>query len=314
MRKLPFYVCTAAAILAAGTMTGTAYGATAGTYNIPGGRAVVIGGSGLDDLKSVMGQLRGNTGCGNDWFSGTGNNACGNDWFSGTGNNACGNNQTFGNGNCQGDWNTVLDWWCGNSGCDNWGGGQNKPCTPDKPDIPDKPDTPDKPDIPDKPGTPDKPDIPDKPGTPDKPDVPNKPGKPDLPEQPGNDSSQDAFAAQVVDLVNVERSKAGLSTLKLHTGAEAAAMVRAREIERSFSHTRPNGSSFYTALQEAGITYQSAGENIAYGQTSAQEVMNVWMNSSGHRANILSGNYTSIAVAHYRSAAGVDYWVQLFLR
>lgn len=91
-------------------------------------------------------------------------------------------------------------------------------------------------------------------------------------------------------------------------------MVRAREIERSFSHTRPNGSSFYTALQEAGITYQSAGENIAYGQTSAQEVMNVWMNSSGHRANILSGNYTSIAVAHYRSAAGVDYWVQLFLR
>ena len=56
MRKLPFYVCTAAAILAAGTMTGTAYGATAGTYNIPGGRAVVIGGSGLDDLKSVMGQ------------------------------------------------------------------------------------------------------------------------------------------------------------------------------------------------------------------------------------------------------------------
>lgn len=132
--------------------------------------------------------------------------------------------------------------------------------------------------------------------------------------QPGDGSSQDAYAAQVVKLVNEERAKAGLSALRLHTAAEGAAMVRAKEIERSFSHTRPDGSDFYTVLKAAGITYQSAGENIAYGQTSPEQVMNAWMNSSGHRANILNGNYTSIAVAHYQSGAGVDYWVQLFLK
>ena len=140
-----------------------------------------------------------------------------------------------------------------------------------------------------------------------------KPGTPDT-DQPGNDSTQDAFAAEVVNLVNQERAKAGLSPLTIHTQAESAAAVRAKEIERSFSHTRPDGSSFYTALTSAGIRYQSAGENIAYGQMTPREVMDSWMNSSGHRANILNEKYTSIAVSHYQNGAGVHYWVQLFLK
>ncbi|MCC8083808.1 MAG: CAP domain-containing protein, partial [Clostridium sp.] len=92
------------------------------------------------------------------------------------------------------------------------------------------------------------------------------------------------------------------------------AQTRAREIEKSFSHTRPDGSSFNTALTEAGVSFRGAGENIAYGQTTPQQVMEGWMNSSGHRANILNANYTSIGVGHYKNGAGVDYWAQLFIQ
>ena len=89
--------------------------------------------------------------------------------------------------------------------------------------------------------------------------------------------------------------------------------MRAREIEGAFSHTRPNGSSFSTALKEQGASYRAAGENIAYGQRSAEQVMEGWMNSSGHRANILSAQYTAIGVGVYRSASGTLHWVQLFI-
>ncbi len=126
--------------------------------------------------------------------------------------------------------------------------------------------------------------------------------------------SQDAYADEVVRLVNEERAKAGLPSLKVHTKAESAALLRAKEIEQSFSHTRPNGSNFSTALSSAGISFQSSGENIAYGQKTPALVMKDWMNSSGHRANILNTGFTSIAVGHYQNSAGVDYWVQLFLR
>lgn len=130
--------------------------------------------------------------------------------------------------------------------------------------------------------------------------------------QPNNDGLS-SFAQQVVDLVNEERAKAGLQPLAVHTGATAAAQVRAVETEQSFSHTRPDGSSFTTALTEQGVSYRSAGENIAWGQRTPQQVMEGWMNSSGHRANILSERFTAIGVGYYRSAAGVNYWTQLFI-
>ena len=274
MRNLPFYVC--AAVFAAGAMSSTAYGMTAGTYNVPGGRAVVIGGSNMEELKNVLEQIQGS-------FGGT---CSGNVYLGGSG--------AFGNGECGNEWI-----WGNMGGCIT--GGEQQP---------DLPWDSGKPDVPDKPGDSGKPDVPDKPGDSGKPDVPDK----DKPDKPGQGTTQDAYAAQVVELVNEERAKAGLPALTVHTGAESAAMVRAKEIERSFSHTRPNGSSFYTALQEAGIRYQSAGENIAYGQTSPAQVMDSWMNSSGHRANILNSGYDSIAVAHYQNGAGVDYWVQLFVK
>ena len=121
------------------------------------------------------------------------------------------------------------------------------------------------------------------------------------------------YAEAVVRLVNQERAKAGLDSLSVNQAAAAAANVRAREIEGAFSHTRPNGSSFGTALKEQGASYRAAGENIAYGQRSAEQVMEGWMNSSGHRANILNAQYTAIGVGVYRSASGTLHWVQLFI-
>ena len=102
------------------------------------------------------------------------------------------------------------------------------------------------------------------------------------------------FAEQVVELVNQERTKAGLSAVTLDQNIASAALVRAKEIETSFSHTRPNGSKFSTALTEQGVTFKGAGENIAWGQKSPEAVMQAWMNSEGHRANILNKNFTKI--------------------
>lgn len=124
-------------------------------------------------------------------------------------------------------------------------------------------------------------------------------------------SMQGDFASQVAALVNAERAKYGLSALTVDTNVQQAALVRAKETAQSFSHTRPNGSSFSTALTEAGVSYRTAGENIAYGQTTPQQVMNAWMNSSGHRANILNANYTTIGVG-YTVINGTAYWAQLF--
>lgn len=118
---------------------------------------------------------------------------------------------------------------------------------------------------------------------------------------------------EVYNLVNQYRSENGLSELSYRRDLESVADLRAKEIVTNFSHTRPNGTSCFTAVTEAGITYTAVGENIAYGQKSASEVMTGWMNSSGHRANILSSKYTGIAVGLYQKN-GVKYWVQLFIK
>lgn len=120
------------------------------------------------------------------------------------------------------------------------------------------------------------------------------------------------FAEQVVELVNQERTKAGLNAVTLDQNIASAALVRAKEIETSFSHTRPNGSKFSTALTEQGVTFKGAGENIAWGQKSPEAVIQAWMNSEGHRANILNKNFTKIGVGYYQNAAGRNFWTQLF--
>ena len=121
-----------------------------------------------------------------------------------------------------------------------------------------------------------------------------------------------AYEAEVVRLVNAERAKYGLAALTQDDGAQNVAHVRAKEIVQSFSHTRSDGRSCFTAASDLGVTYRSAGENIAYGYATPAQVVNGWMNSEGHRKNILSSSYTKIGVGSY-SANGVMYWSQFFI-
>lgn len=126
------------------------------------------------------------------------------------------------------------------------------------------------------------------------------------------DSSASTSAAQaVLSRVNTARAQNGLSPLTLDSAMTRAANVRAAELAKRFSHTRPNGTRGLTALAEAGVSYRAAGENIAAGQQTAQAVMAAWMNSSGHRANILSAKYSRLGVGQ-AVIGGRTYWVQLF--
>lgn len=119
------------------------------------------------------------------------------------------------------------------------------------------------------------------------------------------------YAKQVAILVNRERSSYGLQPVKYSPLLSEAANVRSSELRKNFSHTRPNGTSCFTVLKEFDISYFSAAENIAYGQRTPEIVMNAWMNSSGHRANILNKNTEYIGVGVVYSN-GIYYWIQLF--
>ena len=121
-------------------------------------------------------------------------------------------------------------------------------------------------------------------------------------------------AEGVLKLVNEERSKAGVSALTLEATLCAAAEKRAKELEKSYSHIRPDGSACWTVLGEYGIANKASGENIAYGMNTMfkpAEVMTSWMSSTGHRGNILSSSFKKIGVGCYRNGNRV-YWVQIF--
>lgn len=154
-----------------------------------------------------------------------------------------------------------------------------------------------------------KPAVPDQ-ETPSVPEV-EKP-ETNIPDTNIPDTQNKSYAEQVVDLVNVERAKEGLAPLTMDATLNQAAVIRAREIQTSFSHTRPNGTNFGTAIKEVGGSYRTAGENIAWGQRTPEEVVKAWMNSAGHRKNIMSTGYSKIGVAYVQNAAGTAYWAQMF--
>ena len=114
---------------------------------------------------------------------------------------------------------------------------------------------------------------------------------------------------EVLALVNAERAKNGLSPLTLDTELTSNANIRAKEIVEQFSHTRPNGESCDTAVT---VNWSYIGENIAMGYPTPEAVMNGWMNSDGHRKNILNGDFTKIGIG-VCSSRGAMYWVQLFV-
>ena len=118
------------------------------------------------------------------------------------------------------------------------------------------------------------------------------------------------IASQVVIIVNQRRAEVGLAPLKQNTTLQKAAQVRAKEVVEYFSHERTNGTPFYTVLDEFSLEYSHAGENIALGQRTPEEVMTAWMNSEGHRNNILNPDYTEIGIGYDPEQ---NAWVQLFM-
>ena len=126
--------------------------------------------------------------------------------------------------------------------------------------------------------------------------------------------AQGDYKAQVVAIMNQERANAGVGGISQNASLDAVAQIRAQEIALSFSHTRPNGTSCFTVLDEGGIAYMTAGENIAAGYGDPASVMSGWMNSPGHRANILNGSFGQVGIGYYtdpNSGYGT-YWVQIF--
>lgn len=123
------------------------------------------------------------------------------------------------------------------------------------------------------------------------------------------------FAEQVVTLVNRIRVANGLNKLTTYDKLTEVAQLRAKEIETNYSHTRPDGTKCFTALEDAGIRSTTAGENIAKGYSTPERVVDAWMNSPGHRANILNPSYTMIGVGYVYDEYTTDanYWTQVFI-
>lgn len=124
-----------------------------------------------------------------------------------------------------------------------------------------------------------------------------------------------SFQKEVTRLVNVERSKRGLSELAFNSQLSNVATLKSQDMinKNYFSHTSPTYGSPFDMMKQFNISYKAAGENIAMGQKTPAEVVNAWMNSQGHRENILNPNFTDIGVGVAKSSNGTLYWTQMFI-
>ena len=141
----------------------------------------------------------------------------------------------------------------------------------------------------------------------------NAPTVPDSSASAGTETAgMSAYELEVVRLVNVERAKYGLSALAADGELSRIARYKSQDMRDKgyFSHESPTYGSPFQMLKSFGVSYRSAGENIAYGYATPEKVVNAWMNSEGHRANILNASYTRLGVGYVASG---DYWTQLFV-
>lgn len=130
-------------------------------------------------------------------------------------------------------------------------------------------------------------------------------------------TSENSFAQEVLNLVNAERAKAGLNPLALGDAhLTAAANERAKEVAQVASHTRPDGTNCFTVLKEYGVDDTATGENAAWGEATPEEVVNDWMNSEGHRVNIMDPNAKYMALGYDFDANSQwgHNWVQIFAK
>ena len=132
------------------------------------------------------------------------------------------------------------------------------------------------------------------------------------PTTPQATSPLSAYEQKVVDLTNQERAENGLPALKVDLALSKMAHEKSRDMSANgyFSHTSPTYGSPFDMMKKYGITYRSAGENIAMGQRTPEEVVKAWMNSEGHRKNILSPNFNHIGVGYVSQG---NYWTQEFI-
>lgn len=121
---------------------------------------------------------------------------------------------------------------------------------------------------------------------------------------------------RVAQLVNQERAKRGLRPLGYNWEVARVARYKSTDMANKhyFSHTSPTYGSPFNMMENFGIRFTAAGENIAMGQRTPEEVMNAWMNSPGHRANILSSSFTQIGVGFAKDSSGRAYWTQMFIK
>lgn len=123
------------------------------------------------------------------------------------------------------------------------------------------------------------------------------------------------FEAQVANLVNQERVSAGLAPLRYNPALSNVARMKSQDMidHAYFSHQSPVFGNPFEMLMGFGIPFRAAAENIAEGQQTPQAVMNDWMNSPGHRQNILNPGFTELGVGYAVDAQGTPYWTQLFI-
>ncbi|MEH7439614.1 CAP domain-containing protein [Neobacillus drentensis] len=144
---------------------------------------------------------------------------------------------------------------------------------------------------------------------------PAQPAQP-APKQPATNAPTSGavsqYVQQVINLTNAQRSKNGLPALKADTQLSGVAQKKSQDMQQNhyFSHTSPTYGSPFDMMRDFGVTYKSAGENIAQGQQTPQEVVTAWMNSEGHRKNILSPNFTHIGVGFEQTG---KHWTQMFI-
>ena len=152
-----------------------------------------------------------------------------------------------------------------------------------------------------------------------KPEDNNNSGSTNKPNNNNNSgSTSESFSAyqkEVVDLVNIERAKAGLNPLTLDSSISNVATKKSQDMidNNYFSHNSPTYGSPFDMLKKFGISYKTAGENIAMGQKTPKEVVNAWMNSEGHRKNIMNPNFSKIGVGVAQKSGGSIYWTQIFV-
>lgn len=131
-----------------------------------------------------------------------------------------------------------------------------------------------------------------------------------------NIDSVKALETEVIRLVNVERAKKGLQLLKQNWELCRIARYKSQDMisKGYFAHQSPTYGSPFNMMESFGVKFSAAAENIAYGQATPQEVMNSWMNSTGHRNNILSSSYLEIGVGAAKNSEGNLYWTQMFIK